>query len=312
MARIIYPEAYVNQRQLLKDITEKDTADGASSVIRPLLTQQGIVLADDNTAGTNADVQEALRLSLSRQSENFTEVRDIKIENALGHLRGESQFLKSLYKPNVQELGNWGITVNGNRVVIPNDFANRTDVIKAVIAKHLTFAAGTSPMQPYVTQNAVDVAVDDSNTDDAVVNNSKAKDASRDSEEATAQRNLLWLPVTGHMRNIGDYLLNLFKNNSKKLGEWGYTVDDSPRAPKVRITNLKIGETKIINGVTIGGTFTNLGSAALHIYKGRSTSGTPIIVAAGEQLGMTKGFSLITVANPSTLIPGKFSVLRHG
>lgn len=312
MSRIIYADDYVSQRQLLKDIITKDTADGAGSVIRPLLTQKGIVLADDNTAGNNADTQEALRLSLSKQSENQSELRDIKITTAIGHVRGGTQFLKSFYKPNVQELGNWAVTVNGNRIVMPSKFPDKVTLIEGFKSRHDALVAGTgSPLTPYLTQQAIDLVADELAKDQAQTAHLSFKDAERDSELAFEARNVLWDPVIGHERVIGDYLINLFSKNPKKLGDWGFTVDDSPRSPKVRITNLKIKETKTITGVTIGGTFTNLGGRELHVYKGKTTSGTPFIVPAGEMLGMTKGFSIITVSNPSDTVPGKFSALRH-
>jgi hypothetical protein len=196
---------------------------------------------------------------------------------------------------------------------MPNKFPDKVTLFDGFKTKHDALVlAGSSPLTPYLTQQAIDLAVDETAVHEANTSHLAFKDAQRDSELATGARNVLWNPVIGHMREIGDYLMNLYSNNQKKCGDHGFTVDSSPRAPKVRITNLKIGETKTINGVTLGGTFTNLGSTPLHVYKGKTTSGTPIIVPGGEQLGMTKGFSLITVANPSTLITGKFSVLRHG
>lgn len=311
MSRIIYSEDFVSQRLLLKNIIIKDTADGVGSVIRPLLIQKGIVLADDATAGADADVQEALRLSLSKQSENLSEVRDLKIEKAFGHVRGGSQFLKSFYKPNVQELGTWSVTVNGNRVVMPTKFPDKVTLFEGFKSRHDTLTAGTgSPLAPYLTQQGIDLLADALAKDQAQAAHLQFKDAERDSETATETRDLVWNPVIGHYKEIGGYLMNLFSNNTKKLGDWGFTVDDSPRAPKVRITNLKIVETKTIVGITIGGTLKNL-AGVIHVYKGKTTSGTPIIVPAGEMLGMTKGFSIITVVNPSTLDPGKFSVLRN-
>jgi hypothetical protein len=92
------------------------------------------------------------------------------------------------------------------------------------------------------------------------------------------------------------------------LGNWGFVVDDSAQKPKLRTTKLKLGEQITVNAVLIGSTFTNIGAGDLHLYKGKSTSGTPNIIHAGEQFGIVKGFSIITVINPSTLVEGKFTV----
>ncbi|MFT4153802.1 hypothetical protein [Parafilimonas sp.] len=56
-----------------------------------------------------------------------------------------------------------------------------------------------------------------------------------------------------------------------------------------------------------GTTLTNIGKTDLHIYTGRITNGIPLIVHAGGQAGMQKGFSTITVANPSMLKTGAFT-----
>ena len=45
----------------------------------------------------------------------------------------------------------------------------------------------------------------------------------------------------------------------------------------------------------------------IHVYKGKTTTGMPVIVHPGEVLGMTKGYSVITVVNPSSLVTAKYT-----
>ena len=310
MGRIIYPEVFTDQRTLLADILAKHTADGVGSVLTPLLTQKGINLTTDTTAGNNAAIQEATRASQSRQAENLRQVRDQIWDIVQKHIRGCFQFLKAFYKPNVNALGDWGATINGNRIAYPAKIADWVILLANLKTKHDSFPVGTSPLLAYLTEKAIVLATDVTNLNTANTNDINAGHADEASENARQQRDIIWDPVMVHIKDIGDFLMNLYNTAEKKCGAWGFTVDDSPRVPKTRITNLQIGAAKTISSVTIGGTFSNLGGGDLHVYKGKTTSGTPIIVHAGEQLGMTKGFSTITVANPSTLISGKFSVLR--
>ena len=86
-------------------------------------------------------------------------------------------------------------------------------------------------------------------------------------------------------------------------------VDNSPQKPTLRTTKLKLGEQITVNAVIIGSTLTNIGSGELHLYKGKSTTGNPVIIHAGEQFGIMKGYSVVTVVNPSTLTEGKFTWL---
>ena len=109
--------------------------------------------------------------------------------------------------------------------------------------------------------------------------------------------------------NIGSFLMKLYKGNEKALGSWGFVVDNSRQKPKLRTTKLKLSEQKTVNGVLIGSTLTNTGLGDLHLYKGKSTSGTPVIIHMGEKFGITKGYSSITVVNPSMTITGVFTVL---
>src|SRR5207249_1659863 len=108
---------------------------------------------------------------------------------------------------------------------------------------------------------------------------------------------------------IGGFLKKLYNDNAKELGYWGFTVDDSKQTPKYRTSKVKPAAQINVQGIIIGSTFTNLSPVDLHIYKGKTTVGTPTIISPNQQFGMIKGFSSITVVNPSTLVAGKFKVL---
>ena len=63
--------------------------------------------------------------------------------------------------------------------------------------------------------------------------------------------------------------------------------------------------------IHLGSTLTNTGKPDLHVYKGKTTTGTPSIIHAGEQLGMQKGFSTITVVNPSLVETAVFTAMTN-
>ena len=72
----------------------------------------------------------------------------------------------------------------------------------------------------------------------------------------------------------------------------------------------KKGDKITLKGIVIGGTITNNGTEDIHLYKGKTTTGNPIILKPGEKHGVTKGFSIITISNPSLLLVAKVSALR--
>jgi hypothetical protein len=314
MPRIIYASDYVQQRKLLDNVDAKHTADAAASPLTAMLAENSIDLTADATAAATADTHESQRHKHARNAEAFEQAAKLAVKTLTSYVRAIAQFLKKFYHDDIQKLGAWSITVNGKRIVIPTTPDGLMTLIDAIKTKHDSFVPGTtSPLAVFLTENPkIDLAVMLTDATQAISDNDAAAAERLQKESRKQQRDTLWNPVMGHMRTIGSFLVGLFKGREKKAGDWGYTVDDSPRAPKVRISNLAIGATIKLTDVAIGGTLTNLGADVLHVYRGTTTAGTPTIVPAGEMLGMTSGFSRIVVVNPSTLITGKFSVLRTG
>ncbi len=311
MSRIIEPESFVDQRLLFNAIFEKHTTDGTSSVLIPYLTQQGIDLAADNTAKGQATTHEGRRFLFSKQSENFRQLRDLHWDPVMGHQRKYYQYLKSFYKPNFMTLGEWGapITATG-KINYPPEFPELTEVFEALKTKYDSYDPDPSPLDPFLTEHTLSIASDWTEVSAAREYHTKFEQFARDSEDETQLRNNKWNPVLEHIQGIGNYLMKLYPNNTKKLGLWGFTVDDSKRAPKLQTSKVKPATQKTLNAVIVGGTLTNTGTVDLHVYKGKSTAGTPAIVHPNEKLGMTKGYSTVTVVNPSTTVEGKFTVLR--
>lgn len=299
MARLIIPADFASQRTLLTNIVSQNNELGTSSPLTAYLPQQNIVLADDVTAGNTAQTHETSRALLSKQSENFSQLRDNAFEIAWKHLTGMAQFLKKFYKGNTKELGNWGLPViESGKIKYPAAFGERVTIFNAVVEKHRQLGAA-SPLQPYLDENKINLDADSNLVVQATKANANFIAAAAESENETQLRNNTWSPVLQHLRDIGGFLMEVFVNNPKALGKWGFVVDDSPQKSKLRTTKLKLGETRVIMSVTLGSTLTNTGKTDVHVYKGKTTKGTPFIIHAAEQLGMQKGFSTITVVNPS-------------
>ncbi|HLG35422.1 MAG TPA: hypothetical protein VI757_11125, partial [Bacteroidia bacterium] len=204
-------------------------------------------------------------------------------------------------------------TVNGKRIVIPATPDDLKTLIDAIITKHASYVLpAVSPLAVFLQQNpTINLAQMSLDAQQAIDDNDAAAAERIQKESRKQQRDVLWNPVMAHLRKIGGFIVNTFVGKEKKAGDWGYTVDDSPRAPKKRTSPIKSASTKTATGIVIGGTFENVGAVALHVYRGKTTTGTPVIVPPGEMLGMTKGYSTITVVNPDTLNSGKYTVLMH-
>lgn len=308
MARLNFPSNFLLQRILFKAILAKDTADGVASAIRPFLTEEEIVLADDAADGIEADGFETTRSKKSKDSEENRELRDKLFDPVLSNLRGSIQYLKKLYRKTPHKLGSWGVTVDGaGKVVIPASFLDQVTLFTTFKAKHDGFAVGTSPLVPYLTESEIDMDDDETNVTDAGTAHTNFTTNATDSEEARQNRDNKWLPVVDHMHGIGAFLMNLYSAASKKTGQWGFVVDDSPRKPVLRTSKIKLGTTKTISGVVIGSSITNTGETNLKIFKGSTTDGTATELLPNTEFGVVAGYSTTTVANESSTKTGEFT-----
>src|SRR3982750_4344573 len=160
MARIVIPANFILRTELFKKVIDKDTADGAGSVIRGFMTENNIVLADDDT-----DVDAAIVIhkdfdKFDKASEKKTQDRNNLFDPVWEDHTTMVQLLKKFYKNNIAKLGDWDVEVNGNKIVYPADFINRRLTVLAFIAQHNSYAAGTSPLTSFLAEpgNKVDIA----------------------------------------------------------------------------------------------------------------------------------------------------------
>ena len=313
IARLVFPEVFGEQTKLLGSIVAKDTALGAASPIRPFLTEKGIVLADDETAATAATTYDTDRDSLVRSSEKKMQNRNNLFNPVFKSLTGSIQFLKKLYRGAEHKLGDWGVTVNGTRVSLPKTFDDKVLLFTNVKAHHDSFIApAVSPLAAYLTENGINLTTDATKTADAVTADADAVLERTNSETKTAERDLRWNPPVANMRGIGQFLVGFYSTNPKKAGDFGFTVDDSPKAPKLRKTKVLPTLKVVTKGAVIGGTFTNIGTVSLTVYKGLDTTTGGVTIAPSNKLAILPGWSIITVSNPDLLITGVFTLLVSG
>ena len=307
MARINYPKRFFDQQLLFEKTRDKHVADGSASPLTAFLAAEGISLTADALAYDAARTAHIASLQYEKDMEKFRRDRDDELDPVFKRLKGEVQFLKGFYKSNPAVLGDWGITVNENRIEYPADFLNRVDVWNNFYTHHADLG-DDSPLTPYLTRQGIDIDDDNNKVTASLALHNQFLTAAGNREIETQNRNNEWLPVMEHVRAIGDFLKKLFKNKEQKLGDWGYTVDDSRQTGKERTSTLLLGQSITINAAKIGSVLTNIGTIDIEIYKGKEPVGAYTMVPAGGLFGIQKGFSTITVKNPSLLETAKFKV----
>ena len=299
MARIKFPTDLTGLVKLNDKVIAKDTADGPASIIRAFLLENGIVLANDATALTDAQDADNIFSQAEKDGEEFSGERDNLFDPAWEDHIGTVQYLKKFYKNNIQKLGEWGVTVDGRgHINYPPDFTGRTVCVLALIAKHDSFPVGASPLKAYLEENEIDLAVNKTNTNDAVTADANFATQNALKEQKREERDTLSAPVAGHLRGTGQFLMEHFHKTPKKAGQWGYIVDDSPQADKIRDGVVPAATSKVLKSLNVGKEFINKSTKPLNLFAGETATGTPVVLQGGRAFVVIRGFGSMTVVNP--------------
>ena len=121
---------------------------------------------------------------------------------------------------------------NNVRVKIPRNPEDLLALATDVYSKHISDSS-TSALNSLADYNWTD---NGAKIAQAQALQDKAKQMERDLEGLYNQRDLLLAPVDLTVKASRDLLLSIYKANYKKLGDWGFEVDDSPKPKKEKAT----------------------------------------------------------------------------
>jgi hypothetical protein len=116
------------------------------------------------------------------------------------------------------------------RVVISPNFKDTMDLAQKVYNKHL--ADGVSSLLK--DMDGDDWAVSGPLIAPSLVLHNQAEELSRRAEELYRQRDASGAKVKSALITSKNLLKGRFSNNPKKLGEWGFEIDDTPPVKKVK------------------------------------------------------------------------------
>jgi hypothetical protein len=311
MPRSDVPTSLQPQVSLLGSIAKKVSADAAASPILAYLAQQGIVLADDVAKGVTVMSNYAIYSANAKISQDFREQRDVLMLPIVNGMTGSIQFLKGFYQPNYKPLGDWGITAaTGGKITLPTTELEWQTLIGLMNTKNSSYIFPLiSPLQQYLTLNSIVLADDITDIATAIVKNASMASAKTIAEDAHELVVTDWAEPLAHIRLIVAFLMKLYKGNTKKLGYYGITVVAAAKVKKTRNVKIPFGFTKLKQKGFLGGAFINTGTETLWIYKGKTATGTPIVLLAGAKMIIPKGYSSFCVTNSSATISAKLQVV---
>jgi hypothetical protein len=115
------------------------------------------------------------------------------------------------------------------RVNIPSNKKDLLDLAAKVNAKHL--ADGTA--SPLLLLQDITWATEGAKIAIALAKHDEAETLKLAMEQAYRERDLIMQNTEQVVRNSRDLLTGVNRSNMKRLGDWGFSIDDSPRAKKV-------------------------------------------------------------------------------
>ena len=114
------------------------------------------------------------------------------------------------------------------RINFPNEFAAVVKLFGKVKSKDDADAA-SSVIKPYMTEQGIDLAADETAMTAAVAANDAFDEAAKDAEKLSEQRDNLFDVPWKDTEGCVQFLKKLFRNNVSKLGDWHITVDGRGR-----------------------------------------------------------------------------------
>lgn len=299
---IIYPTTTTGNHELFTDVKSQDAALGARSPIKNVMAEKGINLADDISTIDNAASHDHSASLYRKNAKAYGQLSDNKAKPAMKVAANIGQLIKSTNKNDLAVVGEWGFNItNSGKITLPTNAADRVLLFENLIAKHASYPAGTSPIDQFLIDKDIDLG----KLKDALVESQNLERQSKRTyelaENETQQRDILMAPVLEHAKIIGSFLMEYYKDEQRRVGEWGFNVEEPKSKPTEQTSKIKLLQTLTINSVIIGGEVINVGPTDIHIYKGKTTTGNPVILHPGDKWGVPKKHSIITISNPSNL-----------
>lgn len=120
------------------------------------------------------------------------------------------------------------------RIIITKNIPDNLDLAQKIYDRHL--ADGKESL----LKNLEDVIWEDIGPQikQCMQLHRKAEELKRQMEDAYRQRDLAYPKISEAIQSTKLYLKGRFAKNPKKLGEWGFNVDDTPRFKKSNTKNI--------------------------------------------------------------------------
>jgi hypothetical protein len=114
------------------------------------------------------------------------------------------------------------------RVNIPANPKGLLELANKIFVKHDADAAAS----PLLSLQDIDLVAEQTKIATALVKHNEAENLRLQMEQAYKERDFLMQNTEKVIKNSRDLLTAIHRANMKRLGEWGFTVDHTPKAKK--------------------------------------------------------------------------------
>lgn len=114
------------------------------------------------------------------------------------------------------------------RVNIPANPKGQLELVGKIFVKH--DADGAASL--LLSLQDIDLSVEQTRAEAALIKHNEAENFRLQMEQAYKERDFLMQNTPKVIKNTRDLLTAIHRENMKRLGEWGFTVDHSPKAKK--------------------------------------------------------------------------------
>ena len=166
-----------------------------------------------------------------------------------------------------------------------------------------------SPLKQYLTKNGIVLADDITSCAAAALKDAAMFTAKSNAKVSHNHMSIVWTIPMQHIRTIGNFLMKLYAGNEQQLSDYGYKIVASAKSLKTRNLKIQYGISRLNQRAKIGGAFINKGTETLHIYAGKTITGTPVVLLAGEKLIVAKGYSCFCATNTSVVNSANLQVV---
>jgi hypothetical protein len=312
MARVHFPHKFTERVALFRTLKAAVTAMPVPNAYTMFMNHQNISLADDETAVNQAEAAHDIASAKEKSAEMYTEESKNLLEKARMDHRKCCQNLKTIFAGSVRSLGDWGVTVNNeNKIVYSRRRAAHAKEMLDLIAKHNSFAPGTSPLQTLLNENNINLNQNAADINAALTAFDQADKDRKLKEEKTEERNNKMKTVVEHLRSFGQYTVKLYSDRPHEAGELGFTIDSAKQKPRLRTITLEAGQEVSYSNVAIRGFITMLTEGEIGIRPKKKPKAPLISIKGKEKTEIGQGFSRIFIKNLSNGQKVRFTLQFH-